>query len=116
MRQLATMIAADLQDDKHCPRLLVDDDPFVTYEVFEKAYWPWLSKEAIKGLGRDKSSVYSLRADGNEHSAMVGFQRIYGRVTCHYFLASTERKSRHHQGVGNGVKMSQRLFGRAILH
>ena len=105
------MIATDLQDDKHCPRLLVDDDPFVTYEVFEKAYWPRLSKEAIKGLGRDKSSVYSLRADGNEHSVMVGFQRIYGQVLFYYFLASIEEERRRHQGIRNGIKMSWRLLG-----
>ena len=115
MSQLTKMIAADLQGDTRCPRLFVDDDPFVTYDVFERAYWPRLSK-GITGLGMDRSCVGFVRADCNMHSAVVGFQRIYGRVTCHYFLASTERKSRHHQGVGNGVKMSQRLFGRAILH
>ena len=110
------MIAADLQDDPRCPQLFVDDDPFVTYNVFERAYWPRLSKEGAKGLGRDRSSVGLVRTDCNMHSTVVGFQRIYGRVTCHYSSASTERKSRHHQGVRNGIKMSQRLFGRAILH
>jgi len=111
MRQLATMIVADLQDDERCPRLLVDDDPFVTYDVFEKAYWPRLSKEATKGLGRDGSSVDSHRADCNEHSALVGFQRIYGQVLCYYFWLSIEQERRGHQGIRNGVKMSWRLLG-----
>ena len=51
MRQLATMIAADL-DDENCQRLLLDDHPVVTYNIFEKAYWPRLSQHATKGLGR----------------------------------------------------------------
>jgi len=72
------MIAADLRGDTRCPQFFVDDDPFVTYDVFEKAYWPRLSKGATKGLGMDRSSVSFVCADCNMHSAVVGFQRIYG--------------------------------------
>ncbi|KAL4069229.1 hypothetical protein J3A83DRAFT_3504128 [Scleroderma citrinum] len=46
---LAKMVAADLQDDNHYLRSLVDDNSFVTYEDFEKVYWPRLPKPT-KGL------------------------------------------------------------------
>ncbi|KAL4064739.1 hypothetical protein V8B97DRAFT_2075905 [Scleroderma yunnanense] len=48
--RLAKMVAADFQNDDRYSRSLVHDNSFVSYEDFEKVYWPRLSKEATKGL------------------------------------------------------------------
>ena len=100
------MVAADL-DDETCQRLLLDDHPVVTYNVFKKAYWPRLSKDATKGLGRVEFVFVLLRINQKCAAPWTVFSEFMGL----YCAITTRRALNRKVGVIKGSEMALKSPG-----
>ena len=100
------MVAADLNDES-CQRLLLDDHPVVTYSVFEKAYWPRLSKDVTKGLGRVEFGFDSIRIKQKCVAPWTVFSEFMGL----YCAITTTRALNRMVGVIKGSEMALKCPG-----